>query len=118
MVFTFSVVLAASSFTGNTPVALAAAAVARKLRRLGDNNMEDMVILLARKGELGVRMTSINNYRLRRRMQSACPSMMKVGTSMRDTSRRKSVIQVGTQSKGQMVLPGAGFRSCNVAGPH
>jgi hypothetical protein len=94
-----ALLVAASSFPGSRPTALAAAEVARKLRRLGDNNMEDIAILLVWKSELAVRLTSINNYRLRRRIRSASPCMIKIGTLMRDTSWLKSVIQVGTQSK-------------------
>jgi hypothetical protein len=99
MVFPVSVVVAASSFRGSRPTALAAAEMARKLRRLGDNNIEDIAILLAWKSELGVRLTSINNHRLRRRIRSASAWTIKVGTLMRRTSWRKSVIQVGTQSR-------------------
>jgi hypothetical protein len=46
MVFTASVVVAASNFPGTRPAAVTAAAVTRKLRRPDDNEFEDIAILL------------------------------------------------------------------------
>src|SRR5512132_1760511 len=57
MVVTFFLVVAATGcFTGNTPTALAAAAVVRKLRRLRDIKLEDIAILRVWKSELRVRL--------------------------------------------------------------
>lgn len=50
MVFAFPVVVAVSSGTGSTQTALAAAE-ARKVRRAGDNGVEDIAILLVWKSE-------------------------------------------------------------------